>query len=65
MTVNWPSATDLFGTPQCELGDRPAAAFFTDEWGSAWLCRRHSLEFGQVQTSIGRVLASWLREKAA
>jgi hypothetical protein len=56
---------NLFGTPECELADGEAAAFLTDSWSSAWLCRSHLRPFLILQASIGRSLGSWLEEKRA
>jgi hypothetical protein len=55
--------TNLFGTPECELGDDGAAALVTDEWGAGWLCRSHLAKFLILQASIGRTLGAWLEEK--
>jgi hypothetical protein len=55
--------TNLFGFPECELGDGSAVALVTDEWGAGWLCKLHLVTFLILQASIGRTLTAWLREK--
>jgi disulfide oxidoreductase YuzD len=59
-----PAATqvDLFGPdPTCDACSNVPAAYITDEWDGAWLCRSHLKTYQLKVLSIGISLSAFLR----